>query len=98
MKNILITLEAVVSYEYSNDSAIKIRILHQTTGKNLIFAANRFAANYLKKRNHIDEWWWCGLYPSVRVYDVTELSDYEFNLLTDIFNGVEHQQRRSKCK
>lgn len=67
------------------------RILHNTTGKNIDFAAERYASTYwgegegeIGHRGRI-LWWFWGEF-TVRVESVVEISDDEYKVISDVFS------------
>ena len=59
------------------------KIVHITTGKNINFAAERYAANYWGKSHSRNCNWWCqwGGEIAVKVARVKELTEKEYKIL-----------------
>lgn len=86
MKRLLITLEI-----QDGERRHTHRNLHSTPGKNIQFAAQRYAASYWGYGEREDDWWWVNGEFAIRVRMVKEISEYEYALLSDIFaEGTVH--------
>jgi hypothetical protein len=86
MKKLLITL--IVQ---DGENQHKHRILHTTNGNDIHFAAQRYAAGFYgdDEPEHLLSWWQFQAGSiAVEVENVRELSDYEYQLLSDLFGGI----------
>jgi hypothetical protein len=87
MKKLLITL-IVQDGEHQH----KHRILHTTPGNDIHYAAERYAAQFYPEDEpeHLLSWWqFQSGSIAVEVENVRELSDYEYQLLSDLFSNVQ---------
>lgn len=85
MKRLFITLKV-----QDGENSHTHRILHSTPGDNIQFAAQRYAAGFYgdDEPERQDTWWYffSGTI-AVEVERVTELTEYEYKLLSRIFSG-----------
>ena len=90
MKYLLITL-IVQDGENRHDH----RILHTTPGKDIHFAAERYAASFYGNNvERLLSWWQFNAGSiAVELFSVVELSEYEYNLMKAIFDGDEKPKR-----
>jgi hypothetical protein len=85
MKYLFITL-IVQDGEYHHDH----RILHTSKGTDIDFIAQLYASRYYgdnAERNEIDWWEFNAGSIAVQMYSVVELSEFEYNLMSNIFDG-----------
>jgi hypothetical protein len=68
------------------------RCLSTSTAKNIMLTAQRFAASFYSDGGSRDnDWWWFGGEVAVCVENVIEISEYEYQLLTRLFAGIQSQ-------
>lgn len=82
MKYLLITLK-VQDGERSHTH----RNLHTTNAENINFAAERYASTYWGWGEREDNYWWFHGEITVRLERVTEVSEYEYKLMSELFGG-----------
>jgi len=66
------------------------RVLHTTTGNNINFAAERYAASYWgrgTRESRKDNFWWVNYEITIRVELVMELTKEEYTFMSGIFSG-----------
>ena len=65
------------------------RVLTTTLASNVRFAAERYAASYwgYGKREDKDDYWWVNGEITIKVVRVTELTQYMYRAMSDIFSG-----------
>lgn len=83
MKHLLITLEV-----RDGEREHTHRCLHTTRGNNIQFAAERYASTYWGEGTREDDYWWFFGEIIVKLERVTELTEYEFKLMDNLFNGI----------
>ena len=65
------------------------KILHTTEDDDIQAAAREYASEFYGDGSHLDDGWWYfrGGSIAVELYSVTELTEYEYNLMKRIFDG-----------
>lgn len=65
------------------------RVLTTTLASNVRFAAERYAASYWGhgKREDKDNYWWFDGEITIKVIRVTELSEFMYKAMSDVFSG-----------
>ena len=85
MKYLLIHLE-VQDGERRHDH----RCLHTTNAKSIEFAAQKYAAGFWgwgERYSKEDDYWWVNGEITIKMKNVTELSEREYKFLSDLFYG-----------
>jgi len=64
-----------------------LRVLHTTCAKNINFVAERYASSFFSgKSTREDDFWWFNYEVTARVQFVTELTEKEYKIMSDIFD------------
>lgn len=82
MKHLFITLEI-----QDGEREYTYRVLHTTPGNNINFAAERYASKFWGEGERERDFWWFFHEITVRVYTVIELTENEFKLMSEIYDG-----------
>jgi hypothetical protein len=93
MKYLFITLEV-----QDGENRHTHRVLSVTSGNNIQFAAQRYAATYYgDNSDHQSDWWYFyGGTIAVKMVKVDELTEFEYKLISRIFSGDNRDDFYSK--